>query len=119
VSRSASTIRCCHTLWCRTSTGRTSSRGSLHRTLEWAYRLTLLDGEEEIEASLATAYEAGLLQVQPGAPVLVVHRTTYLAGYRPVERTRAVLASGRYRYVINVAESSIHLTTLEGSGWTG
>ena len=83
--------------------------GSLYKTLETVYGFTPKDGDEEMEASLATAREAQLLAVRPGAPVLVARRVTYLANGRPVECTRLVFPAGRYRYHIKLrgAESAI------------
>lgn len=79
--------------------------GSLYKTLETVYGKSPVDGDEELRASLATAEEAKLLAIKPGAPVLVSRRVTYLAGGQAIEYTRLVFASGRFRYHIRLREA--------------
>lgn len=79
--------------------------GSLYKTLETVYGTSPVDGDEELRASLATAEEAKLLAIKPGAPVLVSRRVTYLADGQAVEYTRLVFAAGRFRYHIRLREA--------------
>lgn len=79
--------------------------GSLYKTLETVYGKSPVDGDEELRASLATAEEAKLLAIKPGAPVLVSRRVTYLTGGQAVEYSRLVFASGRFRYHIRLREA--------------
>lgn len=59
--------------------------------------LELGDFEEQVSARAATPAERQALQLADGIPVLVLTRTTYTTGGRPVEVSRAVLAADRHQ----------------------
>lgn len=78
------------------------SSDSLYRVMEEEYGLVLTQAEQEIGASLATADEASLLDIEPSTPVLCATRVTYDAEQRVVEAGTAVYRGDRYKYRINL-----------------
>jgi len=76
--------------------------GSLYRTLEEVYGLELAEADEEIEAALATGKERRFLGVKPGAPILQIIRTTYLATGEPVEWVRVAYKADRFKYSLRL-----------------
>jgi len=61
--------------------------------------------EDAISADKANAEEANLLQVQAGAPVLVVARRA-LAGEKPVEVSRSVYRNDRFTLWVQLGQES-------------
>jgi GntR family transcriptional regulator len=61
---------------------------------------------ETIHARMPTPDEAAQLQLPAGEPVLVLHRTTFAAGDRPVEYARGVHAASRFvwSYTFNLPD---------------
>ncbi len=76
--------------------------GSLYRTLEEVYGFELAEADEEIEAVRATGEERRLLGVAPGAPILQITRTTYLATGDPVEYARVAYKAERFKYYLRL-----------------
>lgn len=64
--------------------------------------IMLTRGTQEITALGMDAETAGHLQCDTGTPALAVTRTTYSSDDRPVEWSRAVYRSDRYRYVVDL-----------------
>ncbi|MGQ9734981.1 MAG: GntR family transcriptional regulator, partial [Candidatus Bipolaricaulia bacterium] len=63
---------------------------SLYATLRERFGLELGWAEQTVEAKLADEYEAEVLGVQAGTPMLLMERTTYLAdGSTPIEYVRS------------------------------
>jgi len=52
--------------------------------------------------TLATPEEAALLQIKPGAPLLLNERLTYNQNRQPVEYVKILYRGDRYRYVIRL-----------------
>lgn len=57
---------------------------------------------QTMAARAATRQEAARLGLKQGAPVMVIGRTAYAAGGRPLEHSRAVYRSDRYEYQIRL-----------------
>lgn len=76
--------------------------GSLYKILEQRYRIPIEWGEEEIGTGRATADEASRLRISEGDPVLVMQRTTYTRGKRPLEFVRAVYRPEHYTFSIRL-----------------
>lgn len=76
--------------------------GSLYKTLENGYGLKLGRALQTVEAKPADEYEAGLLEIGVGQPVLILERLTYLASGEPVEYVRSSFRGDRYRFVIEL-----------------
>ncbi len=71
---------------------------SLYETLERRYGLHLARVEDTVAAKEASAFEAGLLGVAAGAPVLHVTRVTYLQDGDPLGAATVVSRADRYEY---------------------
>lgn len=69
---------------------------SLYETLAARYGLLPNRGEETIEADGADAEQARLLGLQPGAPVLVLERRTWV-GATAIEYVGSIYRADRYR----------------------
>ena len=76
---------------------------SLYRVLETTYGVPLVEAEQEVEAGLARAEEAELLQVDVGAPVLLTRRITYTEGQQPVEYATSVYRGDKYTFYTRLA----------------
>ncbi|WP_265516808.1 GntR family transcriptional regulator [Nitratireductor luteus] len=57
----------------------------LFRHYETRYKVTVVEADESLRAVAATAEEARLLEIAPGAPLLEVDRVAFAIGRRPVE----------------------------------
>lgn len=77
-------------------------RASLYETYEQVYGLTLARGEEIVTAGAATPEEAAKLDLRPGAPLLVVVRTTFLDNNQPIERAIVRSRPDRYHYAVTL-----------------
>ena len=76
--------------------------GSLYKTLEEGYGLRLGRARQAIEAKPADEYEAELLQVSLGQPVLVLERLSYLHDGSPIEYVRSTYRGDRYRFTVEL-----------------
>jgi GntR family transcriptional regulator len=74
-------------------------RGSLYLTLKDAYGIELVDVEDTVETALAGPEETALLDIEMGAPLLVVQRLGRDAAGVPVELTRSAFRGDRFRFV--------------------
>jgi GntR family transcriptional regulator len=71
---------------------------SLYRLLESKYGLPLMEADQEIEARLAGAEEAALLNIAPGSAVLATRRVTYIDRSQPVEFAKSVYCGAKYTF---------------------
>lgn len=74
------------------------SVATLYRTLEDYYRLELYEAYEVIEATKVDKKSAKLLELEPGSPVLLNQRTTYLKGGTIIEYEKVLYRSDIYKY---------------------
>jgi GntR family transcriptional regulator len=72
----------------------TGPGGLYARLEEMGHRLDRF--EERVTARMPSPDEARSLDLGPGTPVIVVNRTAYVAGDRPVEICDSVIAADRY-----------------------
>lgn len=73
--------------------------GSLYELIRTRYDDVPRRARERLEPGLATEAEASALEIEPGAPVMLVERTAYSAAGRPLERSRDVFRGDRTRVV--------------------
>ncbi len=73
---------------------------SLYETLEERYGLDMARVEDVVTARSASLFEASLLRIETGAPILCVHRITYLADDEPIDAATVVSRADRYEYCI-------------------
>jgi GntR family transcriptional regulator len=71
--------------------------GSLYLTLE-SHGIELVRAEEHLEATLVRVTESELLTVPVGSPALLIERTTYTEGDRPIEYVKSLYRGDRYRF---------------------
>ncbi|MEM1867553.1 MAG: GntR family transcriptional regulator [Thermosphaera sp.] len=73
---------------------------SLYKTLEEVYGLRLMWAEQTMVAKPADDYEAQLLKIKPGQPLLAFERLTYLENGEVIEYVRSVYRGDRYKFVM-------------------
>jgi len=76
---------------------------SLYRLLRERYGAEIAGGEETVEAASADDATAKLLDVQPGSPLLLLHRRSWQADGRPVEWSASLYRGDRYRIAVRLA----------------
>lgn len=74
-------------------------RGSLYSTLEEVYGIRIHRVVDRVEAEPATPREATLLDIEVGAPLLVIRRSARDQEGHPVEYTRSVFRGNRFQFV--------------------
>ena len=72
-----------------------SLEGSLYDLIRARYDAVPVRAHERLEPALAHPEEAAALEIEPGAPVMLVERTAYCATGRPVEHSRDVFRGDR------------------------
>jgi GntR family transcriptional regulator len=65
---------------------------------ETEFGTRMIRAEERIRAVPADEDVAGLLAIEPGAPLLLVDRVSYTYGERPVEVRRGLSVTERHHY---------------------
>jgi GntR family transcriptional regulator len=76
---------------------------SLYEILETEYGVSVAQARQSLEAILATEYEAGLLQIQPGAPLMLERRSAFDPSGQPVEHGKDLYRGDRFRFVTETA----------------
>jgi len=76
--------------------------GSLYKTLEEGYGLRLGRALQTVEAKPADEYEAKLLRLGVGQPVLVLERLTWLVNGEAIEYVRSTYRGDRYQFQIEL-----------------
>jgi GntR family transcriptional regulator len=76
--------------------------GPLYRLMSGRYAVPLLRAKQFFEPAIADPYEAEILGLPPGAPVLLLQNITYSQGARPVVLSRAILRGDRVRYLVEL-----------------
>lgn len=71
---------------------------SLYGLLETVYHQPLVEAEQEVEAGLAGAEEAGALGIAAGDPVLLTRRLTFTERQRPIEYATSVYRGDKYTF---------------------
>ena len=79
---------------------------SLYEYLETVCGLTLARGRRTIEAVAADEYQAGLLRVEPGAPLILLDSVSYLEGDTPIEYYKALHRGDRSRFEVELIRYS-------------
>ncbi len=80
--------------------------GSLYKTLEEGYGLRLGRALQTVEAKPADEYEAKVLGLEVGQPVLVLERLTYLVSGEPIECVHSAYRSDRYRFMVELTRQA-------------
>jgi GntR family transcriptional regulator len=80
-------------------TGEMRRTSSLYRVLSEMYGVVPTEAEETIETAAATPAQAELLQIDTGAPILVLGRHSFDADHVPFEYVRSWYRGDRYTLV--------------------
>jgi len=75
---------------------------SLYALLEGKYELAIHKGHRYIGVSLANEYEAGLLKIEVGSPLLELDSTSYLKDGRPLEYFHALHRGDRTKFEVEL-----------------
>lgn len=76
-----------------------ASDRSLYSMFETDFGVRMIRAEERLRAVAADAHGAGLLGVPEGEPLLLVERTTFTYGNKPVEWRRGLYYTRRHHYL--------------------
>ena len=76
---------------------------SIYEVMETEYGYVVNRAQQRLEAVTATVYEAGLLGVKPGAPLMLEQRLTFTQNDQPVEYAKDVYRGDRFRFVTELA----------------
>lgn len=74
-------------------------RSSIYRLMDERFDARPVRGVQSLEPISAEPAEAELLEVEPGSALMLVERTTWDAGGRPVEHARDLYRGDRSRFV--------------------
>src|SRR5690606_14241367 len=77
--------------------------GSLYDLLYKKYNILIIDADETLEATSADEVEAGLLQIQPGEPLLLIERVSWSQERVPVEFVQMLYRADRYKYYVHLS----------------
>lgn len=83
--------------------GEDLSNRSLYAILESKYGVRVERASQSLEPVVANHYEAEILGIAPGAPLLLLERVTYSAGERPVEYVKSLYRGDRYKFVVELS----------------
>jgi GntR family transcriptional regulator len=75
---------------------------SLYTFMEERYGLVIAHGHRSLEAVPANEYEAELLQVEPGAPLMMLNSVSYLEDGTPIEYYHALHRGDRARFEVEL-----------------
>lgn len=73
--------------------------GSLYTALREHYGTDITEAEDTVETKLAGPDDVRLLDIEMGAPLLLIHRLGFTANGSPVEWTRSVFRGDRFRFL--------------------
>ncbi len=77
--------------------------GSLYRLFETKFNLIAVEADETLEATIAGAYEAELLEIKDGSPLLLIERTCWSQNRKPMEFVRILYRADRYKYFAHLS----------------
>jgi len=75
--------------------------GSLYQALE-SRGIELARAEEQLEATVVRETESRLLTVPVGYPALLIERTTYTRGDKPIEYVKSLYRGDRYQFSVTL-----------------
>lgn len=76
---------------------------SMYEIMEKEYKVTVSHAQQSLEPVLAAEYEAGLLQVSIGAPLLLESRLSFDKENQPVEYGKDLYRGDRWKFVTDIA----------------
>ncbi|MBU0703794.1 MAG: GntR family transcriptional regulator [Chloroflexi bacterium] len=79
------------------------SNRSLYEIMETEYGVSVVRARQSLEPVIATEYEAKLLQVQQGAPLMLERRLAFDQSDQPVEHAKDLYRGDRFRFITEIA----------------
>lgn len=79
------------------------SNRSLYEIMETEYGVSVVRARQSLEPVIATEYEAELLQVARGAPLMLERRLAFDQDDQPVEQGKDLYRGDRFRFVTEIA----------------
>ena len=76
---------------------------SIYEIMETEFGITAYQAQQSLEAVSATEQEAELLEVEPGAPMMLERRLAFDKDGRPLEYGHDLYRGDRFRFVTEVA----------------
>ena len=76
---------------------------SIYEVMETEYHVQFSRARQSLEPVVATDFEAELLEVQPGAPLMLERRLSFDQDAEPVEHGRDLYRGDRFRFVTEIA----------------
>lgn len=83
---------------------------SIYEVMETEYDFVVNQARQSLEAVSATEYEAKLLKIKSGDPLMLEQRLTYDQNGRPVEYAKDVYRGDRFRFVTELAALELYST---------
>jgi GntR family transcriptional regulator len=68
------------------------------------YGIPLVRAKQSFEPAVADDYEAEILAIKAGAPVLLLHNVTYSDRDRPVVQSKDMMRGDRVRYYVELSQ---------------
>jgi GntR family transcriptional regulator len=80
---------------------------SMYEVMETEYGVSIRRAKQSLEPVVASEFEADLLDVSPGAPLMMERRLAYDQDDQPVEHGRDLYRGDRFRFVTEIAPLEI------------
>ena len=80
---------------------------SFYEIAESEYGISIQQAQQSLEAVLATEFEADLLEIEPGAPLMLERRLAFDPDNRPVEYGHDLYRGDHFRFITEVAPLEI------------
>ncbi|WP_428908860.1 GntR family transcriptional regulator [Niallia sp. Krafla_26] len=75
---------------------------SIYAYMEEQLGLKIEHATQTIESSVANETEAKMLEIKPGAPIMLIQRNTFLQDGTPVELVKSTYRADRYKFAIQL-----------------
>jgi GntR family transcriptional regulator len=79
------------------------AKRSLYEIMETEYGVVVSKAQQSLEPVLSTEYEATLLKIKPGAPLMLERRLSFDQQDQPVEYSKDLFRGDRFRFVTDMA----------------
>lgn len=80
---------------------------SLYEILETEYGVTISHARQSLEPVVATQYEADLLDIEVGAPLMLERRLAFDQDGKPVEHSKDLYRGDRFRFITEIASMGL------------
>jgi GntR family transcriptional regulator len=84
---------------------------SVYEVMETEYGIAIVRARQSFEPVVASEFEADLLHIRPGAPLMLEKRLSYDQYNQPVEYGQDRYRGDRFRFITDAAPFDLHLPT--------